>query len=861
MKRLWVICIIAIIFASSCLKTALFAGTILDASVQQKVEEDLSKAGLMGFTVDINVRIDVPENENPYLEDAAYDSEEDQSLWGMVIKPKRVLTEGPQPTILMVTAYRRETMALMAAPMVTWGYNVVIVDMRGTGSSGGHWYSMAFVESYDVKYIIDRWIPEQSWSDGNVGMVGASYMGILQMLAAGLVDVDETGMPLHLKACVAHVPYSDVYADIACHGGNFDLEFMSFWIELTELLNVMPGLLFLGEDAMLPYNIVDGRTEALEEATEEWENSVQQFPEPLYDLIFEADNDTRNESLWQRSPMIFWPDKPEGGWDVGRFNEGARIFPEKLPVIITGGWFDIFTRGTLNQYAYGLKNQADEDKALIIGEWYHIDGAMCMGLSSIMDGSFYARWFNWKIRGEQDSFMKEFPVMLRVMGVDRWRAEKTWPLPESRVDHRSLYLSKGQGDIIEDDPFTNDSDNLIYDMKWDRSQCDFTSENPILKHAAINGSFHGINSRSTARWLMGIQALVAQVYRDFFEEDINESQFFEDERNDDWKIPTFTTAPLADDLEIVGPVTLRFWARTDFKDRSLISAAMQDSVVDMLIAVFGIDLSTGSVDRMLYDKDVQFVAELNDVYPDGRVRNITSGWLRASHRQRDLNESASATVHALDPDYTPHDPFYIGPDTDPELIKEGHLYEYAIELWPTCNVFKKGHRIRLTLTGSDFPHLMPVLTPSWNELVIDESREARLDFSTARSDNEGETWKWLTESSYGHYAFDRYLMEHVDETVSSGNDPETSDQNDSVTSAAGSSDDKTSGTSGSQDVAESGSSLTIPANSSTGCGTSAYASSGEASFPDIIGGLMSTLAMMMVPLLLMLVHRRVRVFH
>lgn len=46
------------------------------------------------------------------------------------------------------------------------GYNVVMVDMRGTGSAEGVWSSLDPVEQYDVAHVIDNWIPSQPWSNG-----------------------------------------------------------------------------------------------------------------------------------------------------------------------------------------------------------------------------------------------------------------------------------------------------------------------------------------------------------------------------------------------------------------------------------------------------------------------------------------------------------------------------------------------------------------------------------------------------------------------------------------------------------------------------------------------------------------------
>jgi len=90
---------------------------------------------------------------------------------------------------------------------------------------------------------------------------------------------------------------------------------------------------------------------------------------------------------------------------------------------------------------------------------------------------------------------------------------------------------------------------------------------------------------------------------------------------------------------------------------------------------------TGPVDVTLFAAtsapDTDFVARLTDVYPDGRSINITEGVIRARFRERHWD--------------------------DPKLVKPGRALRYLIELQPTSNSFKKGHRIRLDLTSSNFP--------------------------------------------------------------------------------------------------------------------------------------------------------------
>jgi hypothetical protein len=101
----------------------------------------------------------------------------------------------------------------------------------------------------------------------------------------------------------------------------------------------------------------------------------------------------------------------------------------------------------------------------------------------------------------------------------------------------------------------------------------------------------------------------------------------------------YSTEPLDSDVEVTGSVTLDLYA---------ISSAV----------------------------DTDFTAKLVDVWPNGFAQNLTEGILRASYR-----ESTSVA----------------------KPIVPGKVYEYKIDMWSTSNVFLKGHRIRLEVSGSNFP--------------------------------------------------------------------------------------------------------------------------------------------------------------
>ncbi len=108
----------------------------------------------------------------------------------------------------------------------------------------------------------------------------------------------------------------------------------------------------------------------------------------------------------------------------------------------------------------------------------------------------------------------------------------------------------------------------------------------------------------------------------------------------------FETAPLATDIELTGPISARLWVASDRPDT---------------------DFTIKLID----------VYPPNDDYPDGFAMNITDGILRVRYRQ--------SWEH-------------------PTLLKPGEVVPILVEAFPSSNVFKRGHRIRLDVSSSNFPH-------------------------------------------------------------------------------------------------------------------------------------------------------------
>jgi len=125
---------------------------------------------------------------------------------------------------------------------------------------------------------------------------------------------------------------------------------------------------------------------------------------------------------------------------------------------------------------------------------------------------------------------------------------------------------------------------------------------------------------------------------------------------------TFTTASLANDLEICGPIKLVLHAASTCKD------------TDFFIKLTD-QFPQSSDDRA------------KGLNPGGEL--VTRGWLRASHRALDPARSTE-----MEPYHT-HDA--------PESLVPGQVYRFDISLEPMAYLFKAGHRIRLEIVNGDSP--------------------------------------------------------------------------------------------------------------------------------------------------------------
>src|ERR1043166_10296452 len=146
----------------------------------------------------------------------------------------------PCPTILVQTPYRKSGDAVAAGNPIfpSNGYAMVVVDVRGTGSSEGMWDSFGPNEQADSVTLV-QFAASQPFSNGTVGLSGVSYSAINQLLT-----VEQPGTEA-VKAIFPIVPAADVYRDVTWAGGNEDAGFIPLWLGLVNGLAAIPA-----DDAM-----------------------------------------------------------------------------------------------------------------------------------------------------------------------------------------------------------------------------------------------------------------------------------------------------------------------------------------------------------------------------------------------------------------------------------------------------------------------------------------------------------------------------------------------------------------------------------------------------------------------------------
>ncbi len=139
---------------------------------------------------------------------------------------------GPWPVVLTRTPYNKAPMGAQFKQWTSNGYAYVVQDCRGRFASEGKY--MPFMDDHLDGYDTVEWAAKQSWSNGKVGMIGASAMGITANQAS-------ITAPPHLVAMYVMVAPASAYQHAIYTGGVFRKEMNEQWLKAqnaTDVLNL-----------------------------------------------------------------------------------------------------------------------------------------------------------------------------------------------------------------------------------------------------------------------------------------------------------------------------------------------------------------------------------------------------------------------------------------------------------------------------------------------------------------------------------------------------------------------------------------------------------------------------------------------
>jgi len=307
------------------------------------------------------------------------------------------------PTILVRTPYDKgREISRGHRFYVEHGYAVVVQDVRGKFESDGV-FSPLHQEPQDGDDTLN-WIARQPWSNAKIGMVGGSYLGIVQWKAA------LTGNP-YLKCIFPVVSGYDDYRDrFYSTGGAMKLGNRLLWMSGN-----MRAHGFRPPDFNLFVKAVpvkDADREATGHRVAMFQEAVEH---PAYD------------DYWRR------------------ISTRERLADVKVPVFSVGGWYDNFVQSDLEAFSTlrGLGRTAHT----LIGPWAH---NMSIPIETLDFGpdrfapiqTIQLEWFDHWLK---DVPFRTHPAPLRVfvMGINKWRDEQSWP--PVRATPVTYYLRSEKG--------------------------------------------------------------------------------------------------------------------------------------------------------------------------------------------------------------------------------------------------------------------------------------------------------------------------------------------------------------------------------------------------------------------------------
>jgi putative CocE/NonD family hydrolase len=533
---------------------------------------------------------------------------------------------GPFPVVLERTPYGRdaprrvEVTAADPAPMdgprlaaqfTRAGYAVVLQDCRGRGDSEGVFekYLNEGADGFDSC----AWLLRQPWCDGRIATIGMSY-GAHSAAALGCLD------PPGLVAQILDSGgFDNGWRNAIRHNGAFELKQASWAF-----------------------------------------NEALRSPEAAADPVLRAALEAEDLAAWftrmpwreGHSPLRHHPAYERvllDQWRAGAFDEGWRrngLWAEgfydsysSAAVLHMSSWFDPYPATATNNYA-GLKRAGRGPQRLILGPWTHgersahVFGDVDFGPDAPIDswaGDWNrqrVRFLDHAVRGVADT---EPAVRVFVMGGGSGRRTAA-----GQLDHGGRWISAADWPLPEAAP-------TAFHLHRDGS---LRPERPAAGASPVSYRFDPANPVPT---IGGAFSSLEPIASPGSQDQVEGPGFFGcrppylplASRPD---VVVFQTPPLAQPLQVVGPIEIELFVGTDAPD-------------------------------------TDFAVKLVDVHPASA--DYPAGYAML------LGDTIMRLRYAKDP-------------SQPRLARQDEVRRVRLSL-PTANLFLPGHRLRLDVSSSNFP--------------------------------------------------------------------------------------------------------------------------------------------------------------
>jgi uncharacterized protein len=369
----------------------------------------------------------------------------------------------PAPALLVRLPYGKDLPQLLAYglvpnvfALVEAGYAVVYQDCRGTWRSGGEFTPMLNEPNDGADTV--AWLLRQPWCDGNIGSYGPSYLGFTQWASVS------GGAPV--KAIAPAVTTTDYYTTPwFSEGGAASWHTLQSWSTQMAMIETLRQVGRGSGDPQLLGELI----------------AMMADPQPHL-AAMPSSRQPAIEKVWPWwSEFLSHPARDSFWRDLSVIDRAEQV---TVPALHIGGWFDIFVSSTARSFtelrARAGTEEAREGQRLIIGPWDHLNasgvypdrrfGLAGDAISQDLTGQ-HARFFDRWLRGRPGALDGSAPVKIFVMGIDQWRDERDWPLPDTR--YVPYYLrgsgrantAAGDGELSPEAPAETATDAFLYDPR------------------------------------------------------------------------------------------------------------------------------------------------------------------------------------------------------------------------------------------------------------------------------------------------------------------------------------------------------------------------------------------------------------